>query len=67
MEKPVEVHVGMMEELVEVHTGQYVYPIAEKCDSDTIVAWCMGCEVEFGVDDLQTVDGMSLRRAVADV
>lgn len=51
--------------LIEVHTGQQVYPIAEESDGDTIVAMCNGEKVAFAVEDLQTIDGKPLALAVA--
>jgi len=51
--------------LVEIHTGQQVYPIAAESDGDTIVAMCNGAKVAFGVEDLQTIDGEPLALAVA--
>ena len=51
--------------LVEIHTNQQVFPIAEESDGDTIVGWCNGVKVAFDVDDLRTLDGQSLALAVA--
>ena len=51
--------------LREVHKGQTVYPIAEESDADTIVAMCDGARVEFGVEDLETLEGEPLARCLA--
>jgi len=51
--------------LVEIHTNQQVYPIAEESDGDTIVAECNGVKVAFDVEDLRTLDGQPLALAVA--
>ena len=52
--------------LVEVHNGQTVYPIESLSDEDTIVAECNGKQVEFGVEDLRTLDGEPLSRTISE-